>query len=114
MASDLTITISALKKIGVVSADGTPDNDDVRDSLQILKSRVDALRELSVVWWSDDETPLFMEDALAEYLTAYFAPLFMTEQEALAYASRSERGLVDMRRMASKEAQGAPVRAVYY
>lgn len=114
MATDKTVATETLRKLGVVNGSGKPPAEPVERALGVLTSRVDALRELEVVWWTADSIPVFMEDPLAEYLTFYVAPLFFDEQAAQSYALRSEKGLADIRRLAAKSAQGATVKAEYF
>lgn len=101
-----------LKKQYVLIGGETADANDQADTLEALQSHMELLREDGVIWWDDDETPLMASDILAEYMT-YFGPVLPFEERA-PYKAASDMALMQLKKMAAKSSQGAPIEADYY
>lgn len=101
-----------LKKQYVLEGSEEPSAEDQATTLETFLSRLDLLREDELVWWDDDETPLMAADPLAEYM-AFYCPVLPAD-ERMAYAQTSAKGEMDLRGMAAKKSQGAPIEAEYF
>lgn len=109
------IAADVLQKLFQIEGGAVPEASDEAVVLTVLNSRVEALRDHGVAWWDDDDIPLQVRDALADYITGFVCTQFITEtMEVGKYRQLSKEGDMEIRRLAANKAEGAPTRALYF
>jgi hypothetical protein len=113
-ATRTDLTLAVLEKLYVARAGETVHAEDAAVALRIIDRRTEYLRDKELAYWANDEIPDGIVDPLAEYLTFYFAPVFVPEEDETKFYNRSQLGLKDMRETLAKRSQGASVQVDYF